>query len=337
MSLSNNKDSTAKLSLRLSPDRKYPPYKTSLCPPLCCKCCCNVCVCCCCHCCSCCCCCDPCLNFDYSSSSPLEKKNEEKEDNLKYSKNLEEENKYQMKQPLKEEEPKLNIKKYVPYEQKQFNDFLKKLKEIESKIEDAKISLAINPDFNCEDAFRIFESNDKGFLTKDDLKEGLNLIGIYPTGKKLKLLMKRFDLDKKGYINYADFFDMVVPFEKNYRQRVECRPPRSCCPCKCPDVFSNQTIYYLNNLFNLILDFENEINDDRKLLSTVRLRLHNLFGLFDKDRKGYFNYDEMIEYFADNCMLESNREADLLFIRLDKNRNGKIDYYEIEDELQTIY
>ena len=242
-----------------------------------------------------------------------------------------------MKQPLKEEEPKLNIKKYVPYEQKQFNDFLKKLKEIESKIEDAKISLAINPDFNCEDAFRIFESNDKGFLTKDDLKEGLNLIGIYPTGKKLKLLMKRFDLDKKGYINYADFFDMVVPFEKNYRQRVECRPPRSCCPCKCPDVFSNQTIYYLNNLFNLILDFENEINDDRKLLSTVRLRLHNLFGLFDKDRKGYFNYDEMIEYFADNCMLESNREADLLFIRLDKNRNGKIDYYEVEDELQTIY
>ena len=109
MSLSNNKDSSAKLSLRLSPDRKYPPYKTSLCPPLCCKCCCNVCVCCCCHCCSCCCCCDPCLNFDYSSSSPLEKKNEEKEDNLKYSKNLEdEENKYQMKQPLKEEEPKLN-------------------------------------------------------------------------------------------------------------------------------------------------------------------------------------------------------------------------------------
>ena len=93
----------------------------------------------------------------------------------------------------------------------------------------------------------------------------------------------------------------------------------------------------MNNLFNLILDFENEINDDRKLLSTVRLRLHNLFGLFDKDRKGYFNYDEMIEYFADNCMLESNREADLLFIRLDKNRNGKIDYYEVEDELQTIY
>ena len=342
MSRSNIEGSSPQLNLRLSPDRKYPPYKTELCPPLCCKCCCNICVCCCCHCCSCCCCCDPCLNFDYSSSSPYAKKKEEEEEKeeeekLKNSQNLDEKNKYQMNQPLKKEEPNSYIKKLIPYEQKQFNDFLKKLSEIESKIEDAKISLAINPDFNCEDAFRLFESNDKGFLTKDDLKEGLNLIGIYPTGKKLKLLLKRFDLDKKGFINYADFFDIVVPFEKNHRSRVESRPPRSCCPCRSPEVFSNQTIYYLNNLFNLILDFENEINDDRKLLATVRLRLNNLFGLFDKNGKGYFDYDEMMEYFCDNGMLDNCREADLLFIRLDKNRNGKIDYFEVEDELQTIY
>ena len=80
MSRSNIEGSSPQLNLRLSPDRKYPPYKTELCPPLCCKCCCNICVCCCCHCCSCCCCCDPCLNFDYSSTSPYAKKNEEEEE-----------------------------------------------------------------------------------------------------------------------------------------------------------------------------------------------------------------------------------------------------------------
>ena len=36
-------------------------------------------------------------------------------------------------------------------------------------------------------------------------------------------------------------------------------------------------------------------------------------------------------------MLEIKFEADIIFIRLYKNRNGKIDYYEVEDELQTIY
>ena len=46
---------------------------------------------------------------------------------------------------------------------------------------------------------------------------------------------------------------------------------------------------------------------------------------------------EMMEYFDNNGLLDNNRDADLLFIRLDKNRNGKIDYPEVEDELQTLY
>ena len=35
--------------------------------------------------------------------------------------------------------------------------------------------------------------------------------------------------------------------------------------------------------------------------------------------------------------MSSNKDADLLFIRLDKNRNGKIDFREVDDEVQTLY
>ena len=339
MSCSDYNRISQNLSLRLSPKRKFPPIKTSECSPISPKYCCHLCNCCCkpcykcCCCCNCCTCCIPlCLNFDYSSYSPVVSRKD-----LKYSQNLTENNEIQQNEPSYREVPKRNINKYITYQQNLFNDFLKKLMEVESKIEDAKISLAINPDFNCEDAFRLFESNDKGFLSKEDLKNGLNLLGIFPTGKKLKLLMKRFDLQRNGYINYADFFDMVVPFEKNYRQRVESRPPRSCCPCRCPDIFSDKTIFYLKNLFNLIIDFENEINDDRKLMVSVRIRLNDIFGLLDKDGKGFFDNNEMMEYFENNGMVDNMRDADLLFIRLDKNRNGKIDFPEVEDELQTLY
>ena len=240
------------LSLRLSPQRRYPPSMTTLCRP-CYVCCCNPCICCryrCCHCCCYPCCCSPCLNFDYSS--PLEK-----DKNLKYSKNMIDDKNVDQNEPLKEEEKEKIVNEYKNYEKNKFNDFLRKLMEIESRIEDAKISLAINPDFNCEDAFRLFESNDKGFLDKTDIKNGLNLLCIFPTNKELDLLMKRFDLQKNGYLNFADFFDMVVPFEKSYRERVENRCPQSCCPCRSPDVFSDKTIYYLKNLFTLLIDSEN--------------------------------------------------------------------------------
>ena len=320
------------LSLRLSPQRRYPPSMTTLCRP-CYVCCCNPCICCryrCCHCCCYPCCCSPCLNFDYSS--PLEK-----DKNLKYSKNMIDDKNVDQNEPLKEEEKEKIVNEYKNYEKNKFKDFLRKLMEIESRIEDAKISLAINPDFNCEDAFRLFESNDKGFLDKTDIKNGLNLLCIFPTNKELDLLMKRFDLQKNGYLNFADFFDMVVPFEKSYRERVENRCPQSCCPCRSPDVFSDKTIYYLKNLFTLLIDSENEINDLRKMMGTVRLKLNDIFALLDQDGKGFFENKEMIEYFENNGLLDDNKAADLLFIRLDKNRNGKIDFPEVEDELQTLY
>ena len=229
------------------------------------------------------------------------------------------------------------INEYNNYEQNQFNEFMKKLMAVESQVEDAKISLAMNPDFNCEDAFKLFESNDKEYLDINDIKEGLNLIGLNPTEKQLNLLMKRFDLLKNGYISYADFFDMIVPFEKNQRQTVENRAPKSNCPSRSPSIFKEKTISDLKNLFELLIKTEEDINNERKTLGTLRLKLKEIYALLDKEGKGYFEIEEMIVYFTNNGLLDNNKDADLLFIRLDKKRNGKIDYPEVEDEFQTLY
>ena len=223
------------------------------------------------------------------------------------------------------------------YEEGQFNDFLKKLMSVESQIENAKIDLALNPDFNCEDAFRLFECNGRGFLDQNDLKCGLNLIGVFPTDQEVRLLMKRFDLQNTGTLNYADFFDMVVPFEKEYRTRVENRIPNSCCPCRCPDVFCFNTLFSLRKLFNLIINSENDINNRRRLFGTLRLKLRDIFGLLDYLRKGYFTNSDLIVYLQNKGIFTSSKDADLLFIRLDKFRNGKVDYRNVEDEIQTVY
>ena len=223
------------------------------------------------------------------------------------------------------------------YEEGQFNDFLKKLMNAESQIENAKINLALNPDFNCEDAFRIFECNCRGFLDQCDLKCGLNLIGVFPTDHEVRLLMKRFDLQKTGTLNYADFFDMLAPFDKGYRTMVENRCPNSCCASRCPDVFCYNTLCCLRNLFNLIINFENDINNNRKLFGTLRLKLRDIFGLLDCPRRGYFTNSDLNFYLRNKCLFTTNKDADLLFIRLDKCRNGRVSYRDVEDETQTLY
>ena len=335
------------LSLRLSPERKYAP-KYNLCPNCCCSpCrCCPICKnlpCCCCNLCHC----SPCVcivhspqryrtNSPLRTSSPVLNKTYSPYKNAGGS--LMGSTNFSTYSPNRLRNTSLNNNyNFNQYEQKQFNDFLRKLMEIESQIERIKINLALNPDFNCEDAFRLFELDGRGYLDKEDLKYGLKLIGICPTEHELRLFMKRFDLQKQGGINYADFFDIIVPFEKEYRNMVENRLPRSCCPCRCPDVFSNNTIETLKDLFNFIFDSENEINNMRRIFGTLRIKLRDIFGLLDYARRGYFTNSDFLVYLQKECLMTTNKDADLVFIRLDKNRNGKIDYREVEDEVQTLY
>ena len=332
---------------------------------------------CCCSCCCCCYCCrNGYLHYDYNSMNSSDDLNEPNKNYLNKNKKIEEEEKKEENKKNDEEQneeeqnaeeyneeehneqnPNINSKSnegnsqsqnnqnppnenqntYFSYEQNQFNDFLKKLIDTESKIEDAKIKLASNPDFNCEDVFRLFETYSKGYLDENDIKKGLNLIGVNATDQEIKLLMKRFDLQKRGHITFADFFDMIVTFEKNNRDIIEARNPNSRYPYDNIENLSPDIINGLKELFNLIINSENEINNMRKNFGTLRLKLRDIFGLVDKDNKGNFTLDELVDYVGNNHITDNKRDIDLLFIRLDKNRNGRIDFSEIEDEIQTLY
>ena len=220
------------------------------------------------------------------------------------------------------------------FEKKQFNDFLRMLMEGEKEIEINKIDLALKSDFNCEDAFRIFEKDGQGYITKDDLKYGFNSLGLSMNDNDINLFMKRFDLKKKNNINYQEFFDILVPFDSEYRNIVELRLPISNCPYSSLNVFSVDTIIYLKKVFLSIIDFENKVNNMRKNLYGLSLKIKDIFELFDLENKGYFTYDDYILYLNKNSLMEENLKADLLFIRLDKNRNGNIENYEIYDEIK---
>ena len=228
---------------------------------------------------------------------------------------------------------KINLNEF---EKNQFNDFLKVLMKAEKEIEQIKIDLALRPDFNCEDAYRIFEKNGRGFLTKNDLKYGLFLLGINVDDFIINLLFKRFDLQNQDEINYADFFDMLIPFEKKYRNDVEKREPKASISQKI-GIFSEETVICLRNVFNLIISFENGINEMRKGFSILIRRIKDIFKMFDIKGLGYFNFEEFIRYLKENDMLDESLSIDLLFIRLDKNRNGKIDFSEIADEIEALY
>ena len=225
-----------------------------------------------------------------------------------------------------------------PYQEElgQFVGFLGYLMEVESRIEDMKIELARRDDFNFEDIFRIFEVDGKGYIEPEDLKQGLKLLGLNPSDFDIKLLMKRFDLNRQGLLTYSDFFDMVVSFEKNLRNSVQIRPPNSCCSCKSPDIFECDTLIAIKNLFKFIIECERDTNQIRADFDSLRSKFADVVHFLDYSRRGIIKRSDLKLYLTQFNKFTTSRECDLLFIRLDKNRKGEVGIDQIEDELMYL-
>ena len=217
------------------------------------------------------------------------------------------------------------------------NNFLKyvcKLVEVETKIEEFKTNLIMRSDFNVEDAFRIFENPENGNISFSDLKNGLKQLGIFPSMKEVKLLMRRVDLKKKGFIDYSDFFDLLVPYQKKYRDNVERRIPSSFIPpYNKAEIFLLSTKIYLVNLLRLVISCEDQLNIIRENIVGINTQSEKIFNKIDSNGLGYLNDMELFLYFKNNGINCNEFQNSLAFIRFDKNRDGKIAIWEIEEEL----
>lgn len=59
-------------------------------------------------------------------------------------------------------------------------------------------------------AFSVFDRDKNGFITKDELKSAMQLMGETLTDSDLDELLKATDIDNDGKINYEEFIKMLL-------------------------------------------------------------------------------------------------------------------------------
>ncbi|KAK9889726.1 hypothetical protein WA026_007107 [Henosepilachna vigintioctopunctata] len=85
------------------------------------------------------------------------------------------------------------------------NDFLNWVKQIENSRPVLKAD-------SCEDlmaAFKVFDLNKDGYITKDELKTAMETIGEVASDAQIDEFIIRADIDKDGKINYEEFVKLL--------------------------------------------------------------------------------------------------------------------------------
>ena len=263
---------------------------------------------------------------DNNKKFPLndDKTNTKKINSYEYIKNIQDEN--------------LNRNKNKnEYEENQFIDYLREAIIHENNIENLKIDLSLRSDFIWEEVFRIFELEGRGFLTKEDLIIGFNKFGLYPKDSDISLLLKRYDLKKEGFISYPNFFDLIAPLSKYHRIMVDKRKINSDNILINPNEYSRETLDCIRNLFVNIFNGEFILNKIKESFTSLKIKFNDIFKMLDPMGNGYFGEKELAIFLQKNGIFNNSNDCDLIFLRLNKSRNGKIDFQEMCDEIEPVY
>ena len=217
-----------------------------------------------------------------------------------------------------------------------FNNFLKLIMKKEIEIEKEKINFIKNTNYNFDEIFNFFDTNEKGYINITDLKNGFKNLGINNENeneneKDINIFMNRYDLKKLKKLHKLDFFDAIVPYEKQFRIVMENKNNIN----EKNSFYNKINKIYLKTLIMYIIDIEKEINEFKKKIN-IKDRIKKIFNLIDKDNKGYFTYNDLNQYLEKNNLILESFSIALIFIRFDKNREGKVNIFELNEEMKPF-
>ena len=84
---------------------------------------------------------------------------------------------------------------------------------IDKNTEIHKEVLSSNTQFNVREAFRIFDQDNKGFITEADLAQKIADLSVYANPK---VILEKFDRDGDGKLSYQEFKQIVTPLNQSY-------------------------------------------------------------------------------------------------------------------------
>ena len=220
-------------------------------------------------------------------------------------------------------------------QEKNFIKYLKALIKSEREIEFARRDLMRQEDFNGEDAFRLFEVEGTGVVTKKDMTYGLKLLGIKPTNYQIFLIFNKYDLDGNDFMEYNDFFDMVISYKDEDRKIEEKRKSNRKVGNRRAQIFSQRTRELYKKLFLVIIEEEERLEQLKQKLNINEDVMKKIFYKINEDKDGICNKNEFANYCMRNKICKERKDAYLIFIRLNRNRDGGLENKEFIDEVKS--
>ena len=212
----------------------------------------------------------------------------------------------------------INEKKNLLY--KLFLNFIEK----ETELKKIKESLSSCPDANPQNIFDLFNINKSNKITSSDILKTLNSLSSNEVFDKndMKYIFKKYNKTMGNGFTLYDLKNIL------FNDQVS---------------LDNDEINLEEKTKNIILEFFKEVIEGEKGIENSRIELNKVtnniyFDLFkaikNEDKLG-IEKDDIYKFMKENEYNAKEEDIDIIFEKMDKNKDNLIDYSEFIDEIKS--
>ena len=208
-------------------------------------------------------------------------------------------------------------------------EFIYSIAEGEKEIEQARIALSENRDFEPFSAFRSLDKLGIGYLSYIDLREFLDRNRIPSNNQEIVALIKQYDADSDGRLILEEFYQLTLPSTSNILRDLSLQ--RAPSPRLTLDVE-----FLLARLLEKEISFQRRLEQSRKDLAIrYDFTIISGFGILDYPSTSFISRDKLYGYLRKNNKLSFEDDIDAILRRMDVDGDERLSFTEFSDFVRT--
>ena len=207
-------------------------------------------------------------------------------------------------------------------------EFIYSIAEGEKEIEQARISLSENRDFEPYSAFRAIDRLGIGFISYLDIRDFLDKNRIACTNQEITATIKQYDSDSDGRLVLSEFHQLTLPSTSNIiRDLALTRGPYS--------RISLDVEFLLARLFEKELNFQRRLELGKKDLALRHdFSIVSAFSTLDYPSTSLLSRDKLSDFLRRNGKIAFEEDIDAILRRVDVDGDERLSFSEFSDFLR---
>jgi len=236
------------------------------------------------------------------------------------------------------------IKKYNNVNKKPWLEpllnYFSSMKDFNNKIENIRMQLCEQTNFNPFKLFFYLNSDRNGFITTKIINKFLEEKKYYYDDEIIRCLIQTYDKDRDYRLNFQEFLNIILPINNNSLKKKLLLLPKEKQDkqnTNINNIISNEINLTFCKLLKEELDFiKDSLNLIKKIYNSPKFTTYDVFIDIVKNESYITKQNLDIFFKENNFKLYQEKDLEMIMFRIDADNDNRISYLEFQDIFYSL-